>query len=230
MSLDRELRSEFQGRGADFIHFVDVSKLSGKQNRGFSTAILLGMVLSPEYIKEITCIPDYVQNMIRCDRIKIDEFHLKELGTDRLADEMAHYLTVQGYSAYSQSEDNLIHTGEYDERTRTSPLPHKTIALMAGMEWIGKYNLLVTLEFGSALSFCTVLTNAPVTTVLHTPADSQCGDCRICQDVCSPGALKGRTWGISTSRDELLDADKCTTCLKCLAFCPWTERYASKHI
>ncbi len=82
--------------------------------------------------------------------------------------------------------------GLYNELTNTTPLPHKTIALLAGLWWIGKHNLLVTPEFGSAISLYTVLTDAPVKTVLHPPARSLFGDCSICWDICSPGALTGR--------------------------------------
>jgi epoxyqueuosine reductase len=188
------------------------------------------MTLTPKYLREVAGTPDYVQKMKRAGRIDTDEFNCKEIRTDELADELTHYLTAKGYSAFSQSENNLVSAGLYNEQTLATPLPHKTIALLAGLGWIGKHNLLVTPEFGSAVSICTVLTDAPVKTELHSPASSLCGDCSICLDICSPGALKGRSWDISTQRDELLDADRCTTCLKCLALCPWTARYAKENI
>ncbi len=100
--------------------------------------------------------------------------------------------------------------GLYNELTNTTPLPHKTIALLAGLWWIGKHNLLVTPEFGSAISLYTVLTDAPVKTVLHPPARSLFGERSICRNICSPGALTGRAWDISTSKDERLDVSKCT--------------------
>ena len=230
MSLEDEITYEFKGRGAGLVTFVDISSLTYAQNKGYPAAILIGIVLSPYYLKEVTATNNYVENMIRNKQINEDEFHLTELKTDQLADEMAYYLNSKGYSAYSQSEDNIYLTGFYNLETNTTPLPHKTIALMAGLGWIGKHNLLVTPEYGSALSMCTVLTDAPLKTVLHNPESPQCGNCQICTQVCSPGAIKGKSWNSDISRDERMDVTQCTTCLKCLAFCPYTQSYVKKNL
>jgi hypothetical protein len=137
MSLKSDLKHKLRNHGADFIHFVDISQLSDKQNRNYPNAILIGIILSPNYIQEITNTPDYVQTMIQNDQLNNDEFHLKEIKTDRLADYKADYLSSKGYSAYSQSEDNIYSTGFYNEKTKSTPLPHKTIAGLAGLGWIG---------------------------------------------------------------------------------------------
>jgi epoxyqueuosine reductase QueG len=158
-----------------------------------------------------------------------DEFHLKEAEADRLADFIAYYLTQKGYSAYSQSEDHIYLTGFYNEKTKSTPLPHKTIAVLAGWGWIGKHNLLVTKAFGSAVCMCTVLTDAPLTTVSHPSVPSLCGSCSICNRICPVKAIKGNTWEFSTSRDELVDVYKCNCCLECLVFCPWTQAYLKKN-
>lgn len=189
MSLEPELTKELNDQGADFVHFVDVSQLSNKQNKQYPNAILIGVLLSPVYIQKVTGTPDYVEEMIRNNQVNDDEFAQKEIATDRMADYLASYLTAKGYSAYSQSEENLGSTGFYDERTKSSPLPHKTIAGLGGLGWIGKHNLLVTHEFGCAISMCTVLTDAPLISVLHTPGKSLCGECSVCVDICSPKAI-----------------------------------------
>jgi epoxyqueuosine reductase len=225
MSLESELKSELYHQGADFIHFVDVSQLSDKQNKQYPIAILVGIVLSPDFILKITNKPDYVQKMICNNQMDEDEFNQKEKRTDQLADHIARFLKKKGYSAYSQSEDNIYKTGFYNEKARSTPLPHKTIAGLAGLGWIGNHNLLVTREFGSAVSMCTVLTDAPLKTILHTPLNSQCGNCSICKNVCQEGAIKGNTWNINSLRDDLVDVHKCTTCLKCMVFCPFTQAY-----
>ncbi|TAJ12884.1 epoxyqueuosine reductase [Marinilabiliaceae bacterium JC017] len=228
--MEQEIKSELISQGAELVHFVDISHLSEAQNKRYSTAILIGIPLSPHYIRIISSTPDYVPNMIRNKQVKNDEFHLKETKTDKIADYIAHYLTKKGHSAYSQSEDNILSSGFFDEKTKSTPLPHKTIAGLAGLGWIGKHNLLVTPEYGSALSMCTVLTNAPLKTVLHTPSNSKCGNCTICKDICQVNAIKGNTWSIKSTRDDLVDVYKCTTCLKCLALCPWTQNYMRKNI
>jgi len=162
------------------------------------------------------------------NQIVEDEFNATESKTDQLADVMVDYLTLKGYSAFSQSENNLYSTGSYNESTKTSTLPHKTIAIMAGLGWIGKHNLLVSSESGSAISMCTVLTDAPLKTVSHPPASPECGECTVCRDICPVQVIKGTTWSMGIARDELVDVYRCTMCLKCLALCPWTQNYLER--
>ncbi|MFT5875536.1 MAG: epoxyqueuosine reductase [Clostridium sp.] len=45
-----ELISELNTRGVNIIRTVDISMLSAKENRGYSVAILIGIVLSADYI------------------------------------------------------------------------------------------------------------------------------------------------------------------------------------
>jgi len=230
MSLENELISVLKSEGADLVKFVDISALPKKRNKKYPIAILIGIKLSPPYLQKISNTPHYVEKMKQNGRIKNDEFHLKEIKTDWLADYTADYLISKGYSAYSQSEDNIIKTGYYDNKKQKTPLPHKTIALMAGIGWIGKHNLLVNHEFGSAVSMCTVLTNAPLETVLHSPSESQCGNCNICIEICTTEALKGKTWYVGTPREDIVDVSLCTTCIECLVQCPWTQAYMKRNL
>lgn len=215
MSLESELRTEIHKRGVDFVYFVDISHLSQKQNKGYPNAILFGMALSPE--------------SIHSNQIDKNDFYSKEVLTDQLADHIAEYLAIKGHSAYSQSEANIYATSYYDEIKKSTPLPHKTIAGLAGFGWIGKHNLLVTSEFGSAISMCSVLTDAPLSAVSDSPANPECGECWICKDLCDVGAIKGETWTASTIRDDMLDVNSCTSCLKCLVFCPLTQGYLERR-
>lgn len=230
MSLEDELQLELNKLGTDFFFFADISHLSEEQNRGFPVAILIGILLSPGYLKMITTTPDYIEEMKRNNLKDQDEFDLKEKTTDRIADEVASFLSAKGYAAFSQSEKHLYQTGCYDEINHCTPLPHKTIALLAGLGWIGKHDLLVTPEQGSAISMCTVLTNAPLPTAARPLVSSRCGNCTICVHSCPTDALKGKSWSISIPREELVDVYSCTTCLKCLAFCPWTIKYMKKNL
>jgi epoxyqueuosine reductase QueG len=229
MVLNNELESELKLHGADFVHFVDISQLPVEQNKHFPNAILIGIALSPDYLRKITRTTNYLKKMKDSNFMNEDEFHLREAEADRLADYIAQYIRQKGYAAYSQSEDNTISTGFYDEKAKTTPLPHKTIAVMAGLGWIGKHNLLITPEFGSAVCMCTVLTDAPLKTALNTPVNSLCGSCSVCTNICPTEAIKGKTWDIGISRDELVDVYKCTTCMECLAYCPWTQTYMKKN-
>lgn len=195
------------------------------QTRGFPFAVLLGKILSAPYMQMILSNPGYVQEMKIRNRINEDEFHNTEITTDGLADYVAGYLKSKGYDAFSQSEKNLLGTGGYNTADQTTLLPHKTIALLAGLGWIGKNDLLVTPEYGCALSMCTVLTNAPVKTEQHPAVSSECGNCTVCVDLCQVQAINGRPWRPGIQRDEMVDVTSCTTCLLCMAACPSTRRY-----
>ncbi|MCG6188515.1 hypothetical protein [Maribellus maritimus] len=228
MNLENEIQNELKSRGADLVHFVDISHLHKKHNKNFPVAILVGMILSRKYLGELTLNPDYVAEKIRTKIVKNDEFEIKEKQTDALADFMAVFLTNKGYRAYSQSEKNIADTGFYDFNNNRTPLPHKTVALLAGLGWIGKHNLLVTREFGSAISMCTVLTDAPLKTKAFPLPTSSCGNCKVCVDVCTDGALHGNNWKPGLEREKIIDVNQCTTCIKCLVFCPWTQKYISE--
>lgn len=219
-----QINNYLNSEGVNFIHFVDISSLNKNQTRGFTTAILFGIALSPDYIVNVSNTPDFVQRLIQHKKIDEDEFHLTELKTDALADSLANDLKQSGIKAFSQSESNLEKTGFYKHESQTTPLPHKTIALRAGIGWIGKNNLLVHKQFGCAFSMCSVLTNIESDKQDFIPTENNCGSCIICIDACKPRALKGSTWNKSISRDEMLAIQKCTTCLQCMMRCPFSQK------
>lgn len=228
MALNTEIKELLTKAGVAFVHFVDVSEFLPEQNRGLNTAILFGLALSPEFIAEVASNENYVRELVQANRQDDDEFNQKELKVGRMADDLAKFLQNQGYRAWSQSDKNQEKNGHYDSKNHTTPLPHKTIAVKAGLGWIGKHDLLITREWGSAISMCTVLTNAPLLFEIAPEMLSRCGNCAICKDVCETGAILGKSWSKGIRRDELVDVQKCTTCLKCMVHCPWTREYAKK--
>ncbi|MCY1718770.1 4Fe-4S dicluster domain-containing protein [Prolixibacteraceae bacterium Z1-6] len=229
MSIEHDIEYQLRKQGANFIRFVNISFLTKEQNKNYSGAILFGVVLLPEYIRKVRNTPSYVEKMKQTRQIQHDEFHLTELKTDQMADDLATFLHKKGYDACSQSEATIEAGGFYDKHHNRTPLPHKTIAGLAGLGWIGKHNLLVTPEFGSAVSMCSVLTNAPLKTVSEQPLKSLCGTCQECVAICPTKALSGNSWNAETSRDNLLDYKRCTTCLECMIYCPWTQKYAQRN-
>lgn len=230
MLAETDVKEFLRKQGADFIRFVDISTLDKTQNKGFSTTVLFGIGLTPGYLKEHRETPDFVQKKIQAGLIQEDEFHLTELKTDRIADKLARYLNENGHKAYSQSERNIEVTGFYDKKNYKTPLPHKTIALIAGLGWIGKHNLLVMPEFGSGICMCTVLCNMPANEVQYTPLQPQCGGCDRCVQVCPTNALTGNNWEAGKEREHVVDVRKCSTCYKCVVQCPYTTRYIKKYL
>ncbi len=227
--FQKELLDEIEKHGVDFVYFVDISHLSVEQNKGFSTAILFGIILSIDYLKKVSADPDYVKQMKINNTIKNDEFYLTELKTDKTADHLENYIVSKGYKAYSQSEENILKTGFYDKKNKKTPLPHKTIARLAGLGWIGKHNLLVTEKYGSSISMCSILTDAPLESISQEPMISNCGNCNICKEICKTNAIKGNDWKCGTEREKILDVFLCTTCFQCAVQCPWTQKYIHRN-
>ena len=223
--FQKELLSEIEKQGVDFIYFVDISHLTHKQSKGYSTAILFGIALSKSYLEKVAANPEYVEQMKVLQTINEDEFHLTELKTDQIADNIEKYIVSKGFKAYSQSEENIVKSGCYDKKNKTTPLPHKTIAVLAGLGWIGKNNLLVTKKYGSAISMCSVLTNATLDSKRQEPLIPLCGNCGICSQICKTNAIKGDLWYYGVEREKIVDIFLCVTCLQCLVHCPWTNKY-----
>lgn len=135
---------------------------------------------------------DYVQARIDDNfNFDDDEYLLTENKTHELADHMAAYITGKGYKAFSQSDESLIAGGKFDAAHKQSLLPNKTIAILGRLGWIGKNNLLIIPEYGAAQCLGTVLTDAPLETVLCEPLYPKCGNCMTCVRICKRKVLKG---------------------------------------
>lgn len=213
-----ELISELKSRRVNFVKVVDISMLSVNENRGYRVAILIGVALNPCYIFRLS-----KENILDCS-----EFSKQEHDIDKLAEWVADFIKAKGYKAYAQSERNLLN-GFYDIDTKTTPLPHKKIAMLAGLGWIGKSNLLVTQEYGSALCMSSVMTNAPLPTQNKPILGSICGECNVCIDICPAKVIHDSKWEAGINRDLLIDVYHCETCLKCLVNCLWTQKYIKKY-
>jgi len=201
MQLNEPWEAFIKNNGADFVRFVDLSSLPEETRSEYTCAVFFGKALTKEYIKALKT----GQTPER------QEFGEAEHAMDDLADTLAEKLISEGYPSISELEFAL--------------LPHKTVARMAGFGFIGKNTLLVSEEYGCAAVLGKILTAAPFSLTHTQPKESQCGNCRVCADVCPSKALSGNPWSPVTHRDEMLNENLCTTCLKCMIHCPYTERY-----
>lgn len=229
--LNKEIEHELINRGAKLVRFVDVSHLTERQNRQFPNAIVFALPLTTHYVKEVMDTPDYVKARIDDNfNFDDDEYSLTEQKAGDLSDQIAELLIQKGCRAFSQSDASLIAEGKFDVTLQQSLLPNKTIALLGGLGWIGKNNLLITCAYGAAQCLGTVLTDAPLKTVLYEPLSPKCGNCRICADICEKHVLKNEKWTPMTSRDEIVDIYGCSTCLKCMVHCSVTQTYIKRKL
>lgn len=202
MTLNESWEQRLKENGVDFVHFVDAAVLPGVVAKEYRCAVLFGKLLSKEYIRALRA----------GEKPKRREFGIFEQKMDSLAVKLAEWLEADGYESIG--------------KLKFGSLPHKTVALRAGMGFIGKNNLLVTEEYGCGVTLGKVLTKAPFAVTSTAIREPQCGQCSVCVEQCPTQALYGKTWSVGTSRDEILVRKLCTLCLKCLVSCPYTARYA----
>ena len=203
MELNKTWEQYIKDKGADFVYFVDASTLPADAVEGYTCVVLFGKALSKEYIHALKAgQPPKTKEIINTER-----------KMDTLAVKVAEQLKAEGYESISKLKFGI--------------LPHKTVALRAGLGFIGKNNLLVTDRYGCAVMLGKVLTTAPFVTMSAALKAPQCGDCNICADVCPAKALQGKTWSVTTTRDEMMVRKHCSLCVKCMVWCPYTERYAT---
>jgi len=69
----------------------------------------------------------------------------------------------------------------------TGALVDRAVAERAGIGWSGKNCAIITPEFGSYVYLGELVTNIPFAP--DKPMEDECGDCRLCLDVCPTGAL-----------------------------------------
>lgn len=104
---------------------------------------------------------------------------------DNLATRISSRITTFGFDALPIAASYIV-----DWKKQTSHLSHKRIAQLAGLGWLGRNNLLVNPRFGSAIRLVTVLTNIPLNP--DQPMSGDCGECKLCLEVCPVGAIKER--------------------------------------
>lgn len=177
-----------------------------------------------------------MQELIRGNAARYySEFTAMNEKLSRLALQTADMLTASGHKALPK----VPSTAAYDGTHRT-PLPHKTVATLAGLGWIGKCALLVTREYGSAIRLAVVLTDAPLDCGVPITESSCDEGCAVCRSVCPGKAVKGKNWHRGLEREAFYDAFACheaarkraertlgineTICGLCISHCPFTRR------
>ena len=90
-------------------------------------------------------------------------------------------------------------------------VPHKTVAVLAGLGFVGKSGLFLTESLGSKVRLATILTDLPVEAELPIQ-ENDCGDCNLCAKACPAGAI----FGVLPSKDgeRNIDPEKCSRYMK----------------
>lgn len=217
-SLTEQLKEELYRQGADLVGIGDLTALPENSRGKLPFGISIAVKFPKDVVSGIVDLPT---------REYYDQYNKVNGTLSQIASHAVTTLKDLGYQA----------------TTRTG-LPQKTIATRAGVGWVGKSNLLVTEQYGSMIRLAAVLTDAPLTAA-EPINESKCGDCRLCVDACPAGALTGKLWDTTVSRDEILDTSACSAmavsrsiqgfgvpielCGKCFAVCKYTQQYITSE-
>ena len=150
------------------------------------------------------------------------------------------WLKAKGFRALSIPPDSDRRKGTYISKLYAL-FCHKTAATCSGLGWIGKNGLIINRQYGSKLTWATVLTDAPLEPDEPT-SESECGECELCVQHCPSGALKGDHWSLGEPLKEIVAYERCNAlknqrhrlegkpnCGFCVTVCPYS-RNGSKMI
>jgi epoxyqueuosine reductase QueG len=148
---------------------------------------------------------DQIMDKVINGPIKEYEVHYTEVNKqlDNISEKVATFLTSHGYKALRIPASFIE-----DYHSLQGRFPHKAIAVLSGLGWIGRSDLLITKDFGPRIRFATVFTNAPIEAGQPTRT-SECGECQVCVKACPANAIKGTKWSLGIKRKELYDAKAC---------------------
>ena len=225
--LFADLEQLLQNDGAALLACADLRRLPANVRDGLPVGICIGAALSPRIVAEIEGGPTPAYAA---------EYDRVNMRLQRMADETAVFLVDRGFRAVALRAT----LAKLDPANLATPLPHKTVATLSGIGWIGKCALLVNDTCGTAVRYITVLTDAPLP--VGEPVESaHCGSCTACVDACPAKAVSGRAWTPALKREDFFDADACYAeatrqgvkasgriiCGICIPACPYTKRYQS---
>lgn len=226
MLLSDKIRDYLNKECVPVVGFADLRCLPPEVRDNFDFGIVIGLTYSKEAMRG---------NKNGSAERYYAEFTPINKRLPKLAMGVAELLIQKGYKALAKVQTMIVQNDDF-----RTVLPHKTVATLAGVGWIGKCALLVTEEFGSALRLIVILTDAPLDCGVPIK-ESRCDEnCSICANVCPGHAPIGGLWRQGIERDTFFNAHACrpaarthakatlgieeTLCGLCISNCPFTKK------
>jgi epoxyqueuosine reductase QueG len=196
--MQTKLRQLAENLGADLVGFCQLPTPPVKDFPQGVYAVSVAVKLSDGILKTIEGQPSfgYFQHY-RTANTLLDQI------TFRLAREIekSGYLALPVAASQSLGKNNPY----------IGLVPHKTVAVLSGLGFVGKSGLFLSTQYGSKVRLATVLTDMPLHSELPV-IENGCGDCQICQKACPAGAI----YGVKPSADgeRNFDPEKCSRYMK----------------
>ncbi len=197
-----QIVEKYAGNSNDFITgYADLRGLLHKNYNGYSYGIVIGKKLDYDIIDSVSGGPNLEYYLL----YKKTNEELEAL-VRQISDELDN-LGISSIPVSPTVSDEEINN-RFSETLRVD-FSHKMAATRAGLGWIGKTGLLVSVKFGPRLRLATILVKKPLFSVKKPCNESKCGKCNICVDLCPAKAANGKLWNINTDRNEFYDPFKC---------------------
>jgi len=175
-----KLKKYCLNQGLDLFGVADVGAV--KKDFMFSPEILVkvdkaisvGVRLSRGVLEEIKDAPT---------RLYFHHYRTLNMFLDQSTRAICHEIEKKGFLAIPIPASQIL-----DWQNQKGHLSHKHVAILAGLGWIGRNNLLVNEKLGSQFRLATILTNLPLK--IDKPVTYACDSCQICVKICPAGAIK----------------------------------------
>ena len=178
--MKRAMREKVTGWGGSLVGVAELPDgvpgdfLSPAEIGGLCRACSVAVRLSDRVLEGITDGPT---------RLYLHHYRQVNYLLDGLALRLAGWLQGEGHAALAIPASQML-----DWEAGRGHLSHRRVAVLAGLGWIGRHNLLVTQLYGARVRLVTVLTDAPLEP--DPPLDEDCGSCRSCAAVCPADAIR----------------------------------------
>ena len=194
-AYQQQLKEFAQSLGADLVGFC---ALSNPTIERFPYAVSIAVKLSDAILQGIDNAPTYAY---------FQHYRTANALLDQIAFRLSREIEKLGYDAFpvaaSQSQGK--------ENAYRGVVPHKTVAVLSGLGFVGKSGLFLTEAYGSKVRFATILTNLPLQAELPIIKNG-CGGCTICAKACPAGAIFGEVPTTDGARN--IDPEKCSKYMK----------------
>ena len=182
--------------GADIIGFCKLPENITPYNLPY--AVSLGVKLSDTILKTIESEPSFAY---------FQHYRAANALLDQIAFRISQKIERAGYSAFPIAASQSL--GK--DNPYRGVIPHKTVAVLSGLGFVGKSGLFLSTQYGSKLRLATVLTDMPLKSELPV-IENGCGDCNLCKTACPAGAIFGEK--PTTNGERNFDPEKCSKYMK----------------
>lgn len=221
-SLQTQLKEQAVSFGADLVGFCKLDRpLPEFPNLPY--AVSLAVKLSDAVLRTVENAPSFVY---------FQHYRTANALLDSIAFRLSRTIEENGFSALPiAASQSLGKNNPY-----RGVLPHKTVAVLSGLGFVGKSGLFLSEKFGSKVRLATVLTDMPLQAELPV-IENGCGSCILCKNACPAGAIYGEIPLKNGERN--FDAEKCSRYMKehfqdvgrgsvcgiCIKVCPKNKLY-----